>query len=342
MWILEGEMSLLFWVLSAALAQESVRLEVVHTVYAPNQPALILHPHVPASSLNVQFNCGRVERSHSGPAAAGQPIRIDIPVGPGQHNCVGTLNGIFSDGTSGEMPLQFLVAVQHAIALRVTSEDLDLESRTVKVHTDRPIAQIELSVFGESGTVLGTTAKGHAKSSPIELTWSQTKEEVLKLHIKATTNKGLSSTLDLFPWSYQIPHQDIVFNPGSAMIPLDEVSKLEDVMANIQAVLKRFSPEAIGFEVPMSLYLAGFTDTVGNRVSNQQLSEERAKSLGAWFKGNGFDGVIQYQGFGERALAVQTADEVSEAANRRVMYIIAVDTPNVSGALPGKSWRKLR
>jgi hypothetical protein len=342
MWIPEDKMSWWFWLLSAAFAQESVRLEVVHTVYAPKKPALVLHPQVPANSLEVQFKCGSVERTHSGPAAAGKPIRIDIPVGPGQHNCVGTLNGIFTDGTSGEMPLQFLVAVQQAIQLRVAPEDLDLKRRSVLIHTDRPIAQIEMSIYGESGTILGSTAKGRAKASPIEMTWSQTPEAVLKLHIKATTSKGLSATLDLFPWSYQIPHQDIAFPPGSAMIPLAEVSKLEDVMANVQAVMKRFSSDAVGFEVPMALYLAGFTDTVGNRVSNQQLSEERAKSLGAWFMGSGFRGDIHYQGFGERALAVQTPDETSEAANRRVMYIIAADTPKVSDALPGKSWRQLR
>ncbi len=335
-------MSLLFWILSVALAQESVRLEVVHTVYAPNQPALVLHPQVSANAIQVDLKCGAVEKKHAGPATAGRPIRIDIPVGPGQHNCIGTLNGTFTDGTSGEMPLQFLVAVQQAINLRVSPEELDLDNRSVLIHTDRPIAQIELSVYGESGRILGATALGRTKSSPIEMTWSQTEEAVLKLRVKATSNKGLSATLDLFPWSYQIPHQDIEFAHGSAVIPLSEVAKLEDVMANIHAVLARFSGEALGFEVPMSLYLAGFTDTVGNRVTNQQLSEERAKSLGAWFMGNGFKGAIHYQGFGERALAVPTPDETSEAANRRVMYIIASDTPKVSEALPGKSWRQLR
>jgi hypothetical protein len=335
-------MSLLFWILSAAIAQESVKLEVVHTVYFPNQPALVLHPQVPANNIEVQFKCGSVEGAHSGPAAAGQPVRIDIPVGLGQHHCEGALYGTFADGTSGDMPLQFSVSVQQAIRMSVSPEDLSIEQQRVLIHIDRPIAQIELSVYGESGTVLNTTAKESPTSSPVQMTWNQTEEAVLRLRIQATTSQGLSATLDLFPWSYHLPHQDVVFPQGSALIPFEEIPKLEDVMTNIQVVMSRFSGKVVGFEVPMALYLAGFTDTVGNRVSNQQLSEKRAKSLGTWFIANGFQGHVHYQGFGEQALAVQTQDETPEPANRRAMYIIAAEAPKVSEALPGKNWRQLR
>ncbi len=328
--------------LGVASAQDSVKVEVIHTVYAPKKPTLVLKPRIAATSLDVKLLCGSTEVTHSAPAAAGEPANIEIPVDLGQHSCTGSLAAQFEDGTQGNMPLQFLVAVQQAMQLRASAQDIDLEKRKMFVHVDRPVAQVELSVFGESGTRLGSAAVGKMKTSPIELNWSQTDEKVLRLSVKATTNKGLSATLDLFPWAYQIPHKDVIFPSGSSMIPLREVPKLRDVLANIRAITRRFNREKIGFEVPMALYLAGFTDTVGDRIQNQALSEERAKSLGAWFMGNGFRGPIHYQGFGENGLAVQTADGVSEPANRRAMFIIAADTPKETTLLPASNWKQLR
>ena len=166
---------------------------------------------------------------------------------------------------------------------------------------------------------------------------------MLRLKAKATVTTGLSITMDLFPWTYTIPHsEDVVFPTGSATIPQGEAHKLNAVMNSIKEVLQRFDQENLGFEVPLALYLAGFTDTVGNRIKNQQLSEQRAKALGLWFKQNGFRGEIHYQGLGENGLAVATADEVDEPANRRAMYIIAAEAPTKSRLLPVSNWRPLR
>ena len=338
----EDEMTWFLLLSGIALGQESVKLEVVHTVHAPRQPELILLPQVDASHMEINLRCGTVDVRHTGPANSGSRVRIKIPVEGGKHTCTGTLFGMFKDGTQGEMPLQFQVAVQRSLQLTATANDVDLENGTLTIHLDQPATTLALAVYGESGKQTNSTLVTKVERSPVELSWVPTEEKTIRLAITATTETGLIASLDLFPWSYQIPHQDVIFPTGSSVLPHTEHDKLHAVMTNIQTVLKRFDQAALGFQIPMALYVAGFTDTVGNRINNQRLSEGRAKELGTWFRRNGFNGPIHYQGLGENGQAVATADEVAHPANRRAVYIIAADTPRQTASLPTSNWRPLR
>jgi outer membrane protein OmpA-like peptidoglycan-associated protein len=240
------------------------------------------------------------------------------------------------------MPLQFQVAVQNPIEMRVTMDDLDLDNRRVNVHLSQSIARLDIDIFGETGASIGAATIANVQRSPAEIQWEQAPGNVVRLQLTATGAAGMSTTLDLFPWSYKIPHEEVIFPTGSAEILSSETHKLTSAKAKIDAVLDKFAGSKLGFEVPMKLYIAGYTDTVGNRVSNRLLSERRAASLAQWFRANGFNHPIHYQGFGENALAIQTDDEVDEPANRRALYVIAAETPPVSAALPTKNWTALR
>ena len=165
---------------------------------------------------------------------------------------------------------------------------------------------------------------------------------MVRIAITGTGASGLSTTLDLFPWSYKVPHDEVVFASGSAEVTASEEPKLRAALEKINGVLQKFSAEKMGFEVPLRLYVAGYTDTVGNKVSNRALSSRRAQSLARWFNQNGFPREVYFQGFGESVLAVATADEVDEAANRRALYIIAAETPPSSDALPTQNLSRLR
>jgi outer membrane protein OmpA-like peptidoglycan-associated protein len=335
-------MLLFFWLLGVALAQDAVKLEVIHTVHAGRKPALVIRPQVDATSLSVQLSCSGSQTNRAGPARGGSEIRLDIDVPTGVHQCSGTLDAVFADGTQGSMPLQFQVQVQAKMNLVVSSDDLDLQNSRVRVHIDEPIAQLDVDVYGETGERLGAATRGGTSQSPVEIEWKQAPGNVVRLAVTATAPSGVSTTLNLFPWSYKVPHLDVVFPTGSADIPASEQHKLEDAMEKIQQVLQRFAGGKLGFEVPMSLYVAGYTDTVGNRVSNQQLSERRARSMGLWFRDHGFSHPIHFQGFGENGLAVSTPDETDEPSNRRALYIVAAEAPPQSAALPGDRWRSLR
>jgi len=331
----------LFWI-GSALAQQAVSLEIIHTVHAPKHPALVVHPNVDANSLNLKVQCGSTNAAYNGPARANKSIRVDLKVPEGKHTCTGSLDGDFSDGTSGSMPLTFEVVVQVPIQLQVTMNDLDLENNRLRVHVDRPIAQLNIDVYGESGQIIGQGQRAGGSQTPMEIQWTQSEGVITRLAVKATGLGGMATVLDLFPWSYNIPHDDVTFPSGSATIPRSEYGKLHDAKRRIDQTLNRFSGGKLGFEIPMQLFVAGFTDTVGSTVRNQRLSEARARALGEWFQSNGFSRPIQFQGFGERGLIVPTPDETDAPANRRVLYIIAAETPVQSTALPGSNWQSLR
>ena len=332
----------LILMISAALGQEAIKLEVIHTVHAPKQPQLVVLPQLDASTIAVDLNCSDVPISHRTSARAGARIAIDIPVPPGVHTCSGTLEAAFTDATTGGMPLRFQVAVQDPISMTVSMADLDLSQRKVRVNLNQPVAQLAVDVYGEQGTRIGSASAANIRETPAELQWEQGSGEVVRIAITGTGASGLSTSLDLFPWSYKVPHDEVVFASGSAEIAPSEEPKLEVALARINGVLAKFSVEKMGFDVPLQLYIAGYTDTVGDKVSNRTLSTRRAQSLARWFKQSGFSRTVHYQGFGESVLAVATGDEVDEAANRRALYIIAAETPPQSAALPTQNWSRLR
>jgi outer membrane protein OmpA-like peptidoglycan-associated protein len=90
----------------------------------------------------------------------------------------------------------------------------------------------------------------------------------------------------------------------------------------------------------ITLFIAGHTDTRGQPQHNFELSRNRARAIAAWFKQRGLGVPIAYEGFGETAPKVKTADEVDEAQNRRVDYLLAVEPPRMkTGSLP--AWKQL-
>ncbi len=69
--------------------------------------------------------------------------------------------------------------------------------------------------------------------------------------------------------------------------------------------------------------VTGHTDTVGAEDYNDKLSLRRAEEVMNWLTGQGFDkSQMSAVGRGERELRVQTADNISNAANRRVEVIV--------------------
>ena len=90
----------------------------------------------------------------------------------------------------------------------------------------------------------------------------------------------------------------------------------------------------------LQLFVGGYTDTVGDIASNLQLSERRARAIASWFRAQGFERPIYYQGFGERGLTVQTADEVDEVQNRRAVYIAAAEPPPYTGRTSARGRRR--
>lgn len=335
---------MLLLLLSPALAQDAVKLEILRTgQQGTADPALVVLPQQAITSLDVAVQCGGVSQRHSGSVTAGQRVELPLAVPIGEHACSGTLALRLSDGSEGEMPLSFGVQMLAPLSLTVDRSGVDLDAQTLAAALDRDAAEIEITAYGIGGASLGTTRhalSAHPGGVLIEgLSWDSAdpSAEIIKLEVRAQDTAGFWASVELFPWFYDIPHEDVVFTSGEARILPEYEGHLQAAMGEINAIQERYGEHA-----EINLYVGGFTDTVGGAATNQALSERRAQAIAAWFRAAGFEEPILYQGFGEDGLAVQTADEVNEAANRRAAYIIAAQPPPVSETLPSSQWKALR
>jgi outer membrane protein OmpA-like peptidoglycan-associated protein len=321
-----------------ARADDAVSLEVVKAgQVGQSAPALVLTPNVDAERLDVDVACGGATANWRGGAPAGKPVRLPLETLPGTHTCTGTLSATFADGSAGDMPLRFQVTMNEPLQVAVDRARLDLSTRTLVVTLDRPAGPVEVTAHRIDGTAsTGTTdGRGAAPGTPVEVTWPDG-AEVVKLEVKASDTDGFWAGVELFPWYYEIPHEDVVFESGQHTIAAAEEPKLTAAMVEVEKVVAKYGKLA-----QLKLYVGGYTDRVGSVESNLALSDRRAKAIGAWFQAHGFPGPVLHQGFGERGLAVKTADEQPEAANRRAVYVVAAEPPPVSEQMPGAKWKGL-
>jgi hypothetical protein len=325
------------WLLLAQLAtaQDAVSLEAVRRVQEGDAPSVTFIGGA-SGHLSANVSCSGHNFSLSKPLAPG--IRHTLPfegLPKGSHSCRGDLS-LEGDDFSGQMPLSFDVQVLPRLVLTVNRSDLHLDGHMLAVVGSRGLRRVAVEAFGERGSKLGEGQTSAGGDTRVEIQWGGQPGEVLKLTVTGWDMDDLYGEVHLFPWHYEIPHDDLVFATGDATITSNEEPKLETAWTELQGVLDRF-----GDVVEVRLYVAGYTDTVGGHAANQALSERRARSIADWFKQRGFAGPIAFQGFGESALAIATPDETNEAGNRRATYILASEPP-VGEPFPSAAWTTLR
>ena len=315
--------------LSIAFAQDAVSLEYVKKGQVGTaKPAFTVIANTAADDLTVKASCGGISMTRSGPASAGDRKTWELDLPAGTHSCSGQLSVATPDGETGEMPLKFTVQVLPPMKMRVVPGSIDLPSRSLSVTLERAASRVEVSIFGPGGKEIGggLVPSVAAAGEPISVSWSQDSEEALKLKLKGFDADGFYAELELNPWKYNIPHEDVVFASGSSVIDGPEVPKLSAAMTEVQNTLAKY-----GKDVVIKLYVSGHTDTVGDAGRNETLSLERAKAIAGWFDKAGFPGSIYYVGMGERDLAVSTPDSTDEPKNRRAVYTLAASAPELSG-----------
>ncbi len=325
--------------LAAALshAQDAVSVELVSTAQVGHgNPKVILHFNVDGN-VAVNLSCGGHKAGGNHAASPGTSWEIPIEgLREGQHRCSGSLTLNAADGTSGEMPLGFDVAMVPALKLTVDPSELDLATRSLVVTGSRNLTKVRVEALGPRGVALGDGETG-TTGNRAEIQWGgRDTDEVLKLVVTAWDENNLPGRVELFPWSYAIPHQDVVFASGSHEITVSEAPKLEDAWQELVAVKEKYGDIA-----QVKLFVAGYTDTMGGHEANQSLSERRARSIATWFRSRGFDDPIAWQGFGETVLAKATPDQTDEPANRRSIYLLAAQTPAIGPELPRRNWTGL-
>ena len=327
---------LLALVALTSLAQESVSLSGVTTMSPcdSDRPSLTFHAHEPGA-IDAVVDCGGHTFRASQAVSSGADVKLELRVPPGEYTCTGDLTMALDNGATVQLPLNLDIACLPVLEWKTSQEDVDIAANTLVVHPSRPLVEATMEIYGADGGVALTSGADLSDPSNPTFSWSGDLEEV-KILVQGKDKQGFAGFVELTPWYYDIPHEDVVFASGSHAIDGPEMPKLNKTWTDTVDVMNKY-----GSIIQIELYVGGYTDTMGGDASNLALSERRAKSIASWFRNSGFGGAIYYQGFGERGQAVQTADGVDEVRNRRAIYILAAERPPSSPDLPGANWKRL-
>ena len=311
-------------------------------VPAGRQPAVTvtLHKAVRRLTLRLQGDDGRRLTLTRHRLPLGRKVVLPLRQGVGRVAWRGRLEVRFADGTKGAMPLHFETVVAAPIHLTAVATRDDVLAGHAVVRADHPVRQVTVKVFGEKGAPLGTTVlpfHDAAPGTPLKLAWTRSGPGTpLRVEVTVTDPDGITGGLTWYPWEVRIPHREVRFDTGEAVIRPDQVGKLKSVLAALRAALRRY-----GRVAKVSLWIAGHTDTVGTAAANQVLSEDRARAIARWFEAQGISVPIHYRGLGETAPAVATPDETAEPRNRRADYLVAASDPLAGKTLAGH-WTRLK
>jgi outer membrane protein OmpA-like peptidoglycan-associated protein len=230
-----------------------------------------------------------------------------------------------------------------SLKVAVDKAKVDMKAHRLEVKMSRPAGKVKIQVFAESNAVLADEEQdftGRPGGTPLVVTWNPSSDEaVAKIELRAYDAQGNWVGVQIAPWFVNIPHDDVNFKTDSSEIDAPEVPKVEAAFAKIMEALTKDSA-AGRMHAGITLYIAGHTDTVGNPTHNFKLSQDRARSIAAWFRKRGVKIPISYEGFGETSLAVKTADNIDEVKNRRADYILSDGPPTLSSSFHA-SWKRI-
>ena len=224
--------------------------------------------------------------------------------------------------------------------IQIDKSKVDLANHRLEMRLRQPPADVEIVVPADSGAQLASDRHdftGHAAGSPLIVTWTPSSDApAARIELRAHDTAGGFAGMAIVSWSISIPHEEVVFKTDSAEIMDSERPKLEASLQLISAAVAKHKDE---FGHP-TLFIAGHTDTVCGNGYILKLSQARAQSIARWFKSHGLRIAVAYEGFGESALAVKTADNVDEPRNRRVDYILSVEEPALRATGFHPSWKR--
>jgi outer membrane protein OmpA-like peptidoglycan-associated protein len=302
------------------------------------QLTLILKRDVVTATLDVSAreDKGARIRQTLGPGKAEGTLVFTLPhKNPGKLSWSGRLEVDFGGGAGGAMPLSFQTERLSSFKFFVDPEAVDLEQDTLTFKSERPTAKVEVEVYTDADELLASSATPHdppiPAGQPVKVTWVPRRDaDELRIRIIAFDDKGTFQSSDLFPFNISIPHEDVVFATGKAIIEPGEEAKLRPAVAEIDKALARYGQAMKAQGSTVKLFVHGHTDTVGPAESNRALSFARAQAIGRWFRSNGVKIPIWVRGFGEDRLKVQTPDATDEQQNRRAEYDVGVNGPTGS------------
>ncbi|MBX7116203.1 MAG: OmpA family protein [Myxococcaceae bacterium] len=334
-----------FWAAATMLVASSAWADAVYISVTnrafigrgfPTVHVQILEP-VAGFRLQLKRSDGKaVDIKGGGKPGQTRDLALVQPVGAFKYEGQLTIN--LPDGKTSEMPLGFDTAMFGPLEIKLEKKDVDLEQRSLTFRLTRPAAKAEVKVRMDTGDMAMNEEvlfNGAPAGTDLKVTWPKAPGKVMMIGLKATDTEAFFTGVDLFPWSIDIPHEEVNFDSGKSDIRPEEAPKLDKSLELITDAYSKYSQWA-----DIKLYVLGFTDTVGGTDYNRTLSLNRARSMASYFRKRGLKAPIRYEGFGEQALEVPTPDETDEIRNRRARYILSVEDP-VTDAPIRPRWQSL-
>jgi outer membrane protein OmpA-like peptidoglycan-associated protein len=304
---------------------------------ATENPALLITPARAVDELYVEIKVGTQTLTFT---------KKDLPAGVQQRfewkrdthitHADAFVRARFESGDVTEQQVPINYSYELPLKIDLSKAHADIDAHTITVQTTAAVTEADVIVYGERKSILSeTTVPVSGGPGEVTIPFTGDASEVVLVEVKlknATAWAGFTYS----PWFLNIPHEDVLFDSNSAAIPPSEVWKLEATLKQLQEVVEKY-----GSVVPVKLYVAGCTDTMGDTEHNRDLSNRRAQAIAGWLKAQGFSYPIYYYGFGESLLAVSTGDSVDNSANRRVLYMVGANPPPSGSGIPGVTWKAL-
>lgn len=303
------------------------------------RPAVLVTPKrgVKSIELGVKPLRGGLEQSASGGAIpVGSTTALEFDQGEGTTEWMAELYGKWSDGGEFSFNFKFEATALAPLLIDLEKKDVDVARSHLTMRLSRPADRLEYVVIGDGGRELDRGERAVGGKHTVDLEWRAGSGMIEVIRVKAWDEAGFWAGVEITPFEVYIPHDEVEFEFGRDDIRPKEEPKLVSTLSQLQEALAKH-----GKEIEIQLYIAGYTDTVGSRSANLELSERRARSIASWFRKRGVSAPIYYQGFGEDVLAVPTPDETREARNRRAIYVLSAGPPGSSDVIPRGDWKRL-
>jgi outer membrane protein OmpA-like peptidoglycan-associated protein len=227
---------------------------------------------------------------------------------------------------------------QPKLELAIDRSKVDLENGKLEAKLTRPACKVVVKVLGESGAVLAEVTRGFdgaAAGTPLVVGWSSRgKEPIARIEVWGHDTQGSFVGVAITPWNMSVEHEEVNFENDSDAIRQSEVPKLEASLQKVKEKVGKYKGDG-----KVTLYISGFTDTVGSPDYNISLSRRRARSIASWFRGHGLQIPVAYEGFGENVPLVKTPDETPEPKNRRTDYTLSIEPPRLPSGSASFSWK---
>ncbi len=303
-------------------------------------PVLILRARefVKSGKVTMKRGDGKVQTTKLGSMKPAQEKRVPFRTEKGAFDYEVTVEGTTQFNQTVSMNFKTKVAYVEPIKLNVDRDNVRVGEGELVLSSNVPLEKVDIEVFNNNGQkfVDRTQAIG-GKEGDVRITWPAKTSEVGAIRLKAHDVAGFWAGVVLEPFWVDIPHEDVIFDFGKATWQPEEEPKLKKTLKAVRKAMKKHARKGLS----MSMYIAGYTDTVGSKSENRKLSRARARAIGKWFKKQGLNVDVYFQGFGEDALAVGTPDNTPEPRNRRAVYILGNAPPPTSSQIPKASWKKL-